>query len=218
PVFTGGSSVGPLDPPAALPGLPEFYNGANEAGTNPPDDPTQSVSLAVTAGATLAGINIVLNGFPSAADTCGAPTVIPAVPPAAPYTAGFDASAPPSPPSAPLQSCTFGGPNRNGHSVWFTFTAPTDLTLRARTTGSGYDTVLTASTGSCGSLTEIACNDDTNSLQSSLTFALDAGQTVLLEVTSFNTTASDVLQLQLTQVLPCDAAPLSGCHQPTVSG
>jgi len=38
--FTDGSSVGPLDPPAALPGLPEFYNGANEAGTNPPDDPT----------------------------------------------------------------------------------------------------------------------------------------------------------------------------------
>src|SRR5262249_26599700 len=67
-------------------------------------------------------------------------------------------------------------------------------------------------------LTEIACNDDTNSLQSSLTFALDAGQTVLLEVTSFNTTASDVLQLQLTQVLPCDAAPLSGCRRPTVPG
>src|SRR5262249_56500950 len=87
-----GSSVGPLDPPVALPGLPEFYNGANEAGTNPPDDPTQSVSLAVTAGATLAGINIVLNGFPSAADTCGAPTVIPA----APSTAGL--TAPPATP------------------------------------------------------------------------------------------------------------------------
>ena len=214
PLFTGGSSVGPLDPPAALPGPPEFYNGANEAGTNPPDDPTQAVSLAVTAGATQAGIDIVLNRFPPAADTCGAPIVIPAVP----YEAGFDASAATSTSLDPLQSCTFGGPNRNGHSVWFTFTAPTDLTLRAQTTGSGYDTVLTASTGSCGALTEIACDDDTTTLQSSLTFPLDAGQTVLLEVASFNTTTSDVLQLQLTQVLPCDAAPLSGCHQPTVSG
>ena len=214
PVFTGGSSVGPLDPPAALPGLPEFYNGANEAGTNPPDDPSQSVPLTVTAGATLSGIDVVLNGFPPATDTCGAPIVIAAVP----YAAGFDASAATSNPSDPLQSCTFGGPNRNGHSVWFAFTAPTDLTLRAQTTGSGYDTVLTASTGSCGALTEIACDDDTTTLQSSLTFALDAGQTVLLEVTSFNTTASDVLQFQLSQVLPCDAAPLSGCHQPTASG
>src|SRR5581483_1001162 len=59
--FTGGSSVGPLDPSALLPGPPEFWNGANEAGTNPPDDPSAAVPVAVTAGATVSGIDIVLN-------------------------------------------------------------------------------------------------------------------------------------------------------------
>ena len=212
--FTDGSSVGPLDPPAALPGLPEFYNGANEAGTNPPDDPTQSVSLVVTAGATLGRINVVINGFPPAADDCSAATVISTVP----FTAGFDASAATSVASDPLQSCTFGGPNQNGHSAWFTFTAPADMTLRADTTGSGYDTVLTADTGSCGALTEIACNDDSSGLQSSLTFALGAGQTVVLEVASYNAGASDVLLFHLAQVLPCGATPLSGCRKPTAPG
>jgi hypothetical protein len=62
PSFTGGSSVGPLDPPASLPGPPEFWNGANEAATNPPDDPTQAVPLTITAGTTTSGINIILNG------------------------------------------------------------------------------------------------------------------------------------------------------------
>ena len=135
-----------------------------------------------------------------------------------PFTAGFDASAATSVASDPLQSCTFGGPNQNGHSAWFTFTAPADMTLRADTTGSGYDTVLTADTGSCGALTEIACNDDSSGLQSSLTFALGAGQTVVLEVASYNAGASDVLLFHLAQVLPCGATPLSGCRKPTASG
>src|SRR5262249_46180513 len=34
--FTGGWSVGPLDPPASLPGVPEFWNGANEGASDPP--------------------------------------------------------------------------------------------------------------------------------------------------------------------------------------
>jgi len=69
--FTGGSSVGPLDPPALLPGPPEFWNGANEAGTNPPDDPSAAVPVAVTAGATVSGIDIVLN-----ASNCSATPVV----------------------------------------------------------------------------------------------------------------------------------------------
>jgi len=34
--FTGGSSVGPVDPPAVIPAVEEFYNGVNEAADNPP--------------------------------------------------------------------------------------------------------------------------------------------------------------------------------------
>ena len=55
--FTGGSSVGPIDPPITFPSE-EFYNGANESASNVVlDDPSQFT--AVTAGAT--GINIILN-------------------------------------------------------------------------------------------------------------------------------------------------------------
>src|ERR1700687_4431388 len=47
--FTGGSSVGPLSPPAAV-SLPEFWNGANEAATNPPDNPSAATAVPVSAG------------------------------------------------------------------------------------------------------------------------------------------------------------------------
>jgi hypothetical protein len=63
PVFTGGSSVGPLDPPTALPGPPELWNGIDEAGTNPPDDPAASTPLVIAAGATASGIDVVLNAL-----------------------------------------------------------------------------------------------------------------------------------------------------------
>ncbi|MEV8443586.1 PKD domain-containing protein [Actinosynnema sp. NPDC051121] len=46
------------------------------------------------------------------------------------------------------------------HSVWFTYTAPADGVLTATTAGSGYDTVLSAFTGSRGSLSQVGCNDD----------------------------------------------------------
>ncbi len=59
PSFTGGSGVGPLDPPATLPGPAEFWN-ANEASTNPPDDPTEATPITVAAGATT-GIDVVIN-------------------------------------------------------------------------------------------------------------------------------------------------------------
>ncbi|MFZ5876659.1 MAG: PKD domain-containing protein [Nitrospirota bacterium] len=60
--FTAGSNVGPLDPPVALPGPEEFYNGVNEAGTNPPDNPSSYTTVAATAGSATSGINVVLNG------------------------------------------------------------------------------------------------------------------------------------------------------------
>src|SRR5262245_22040120 len=61
PIFTGGSRVGPLDPPATFLAVPEMWNGANEDSTNPPDDPSVGVPLAVTAGATQGGIDFVMN-------------------------------------------------------------------------------------------------------------------------------------------------------------
>lgn len=61
PGFTGGSSVGPVDPPATLSPWPaEFYNGNQESGSAS-DTPSDKVPLTVTAGNPVTGINIIFN-------------------------------------------------------------------------------------------------------------------------------------------------------------
>lgn len=61
PQFTGGSSVGPLSPPAALPGPEEFYNGPDEGSASPPDDPLDFTVVPSVAGVPTTGIDIVFN-------------------------------------------------------------------------------------------------------------------------------------------------------------
>jgi hypothetical protein len=73
----------------------------------------------------------------------------------------------------------------NGHTVWYRLTTSADLTLVATTAGSDYDTTLSAYTGSRGSLTQVACNDDTNDLTSRITFEATSGTTYWLMVGSF---------------------------------
>jgi hypothetical protein len=58
PMFTEGSGVGPLSPPAPLPGPPEFYSGDAESDM---DDPRSKVEIEVTAGSRIENINIILN-------------------------------------------------------------------------------------------------------------------------------------------------------------
>src|SRR5262249_3150801 len=57
PTFIGGSSVGPFEVPMPIPGPPEFWNGPDEAGANPPDDPSVASPVTVVAGATTSGID-----------------------------------------------------------------------------------------------------------------------------------------------------------------
>jgi hypothetical protein len=96
----------------------------------------------------------------------------------------------------PLLTCGDAG-TRQGHSVWYVVTAPADGTITADTAGSSYDTVLAAFTGSCSSLTEVACNDDATGSQSRITFAVTAGSNYLLEATSFGRTPADTLALNV---------------------
>jgi hypothetical protein len=56
--FTGGSGVGPLDPPAATTGASEFWHQFESAS----DDPAKKDTLTVSAGQKLSNINIILNG------------------------------------------------------------------------------------------------------------------------------------------------------------
>jgi PKD repeat protein len=68
------------------------------------------------------------------------------------------------------------GCSSNG-SVWFAFTAPSNMQIEADTFGSNYATGLSAWTGSQGSLNLVACNEGFNSLQSKITFQAAAGTT-----------------------------------------
>jgi hypothetical protein len=200
PAFTGGSSVGPLDPPAVLPGPAEFWNGAAEAGAYPPDDPTLAAPVSVTAGATQSGIDVILNAIPPAPnDTCAAATVV-----AAPFLDVVNTTAATTAASDPFQSCTFGGPSRNEASVWYRFTPASTSTVVVDTLASDYDTVLTVHSGGCAVLTPVACNDDAGSgLQSAVSFIATAGTSYLIEVTAYEGTPGGKLELALVAIPGC---------------
>jgi hypothetical protein len=73
----------------------------------------------------------------------------------------------------------------NGPTVWYRFTPSQDIVLNANTFGSDYDTSVSVYIGSPGSLTQIACNDDSNGMQSSVTFEASAGETYYVMVGAF---------------------------------
>jgi hypothetical protein len=81
-------------------------------------------------------------------------------------------------------SCPF----TDGPDVSFAWTAPAAAMYTFSLIGSSYDTVLTLWSPACGGA-EIACNDDSGGLQSSLVAALGAGQTVLVVVDGYNDTS-----------------------------
>ena len=92
-----------------------------------------------------------------------------------------------SSPDDPVPPC---GNSTSARSVWYEFTAPGTGTIDVDTVGSDYDTILSAWTGDCGSLTAVpgACNDDidASTLQSGFIFAATAGTTYLFMVSDFD--------------------------------
>lgn len=114
-------------------------------------------------------------------------------------------------PSDP-SSCASSG------SVWFAFTPSSNMQIDANTFGSSYDTVLSAWTGTQGSLSLVACNDDFSGFQSRIGFQASAGTTYYFLVavccgSGFN--GGGNLQLSVSQVLPptndnfADAKPIA---------
>jgi hypothetical protein len=63
--FTGGSSVGPLESPFALPGVAEFWD-SNESAS---DDPTAKTAIPTAPGEQINDKNIILNGTPPKFDS-----------------------------------------------------------------------------------------------------------------------------------------------------
>ncbi|MBI1817423.1 MAG: DUF4215 domain-containing protein [Deltaproteobacteria bacterium] len=169
-------------------------------------DPFTSVAaLEVLAGQTIlfevtqfgdpGGGTVVFNSYfvaPATNDTCAAATLIPALP----FADAVDTTAATSAASDPRQSCT-DGPNAN--SVWYSFTASSNGMVFARTDGSDYDTVLTASSGACAAPTELACSDDVDPDVTSLVkVPVVAGQTVRFEVAQFDQPAGGTLVFHAT--------------------
>ncbi len=213
PNFIGGSSVGPLDIPAPLPGVPEFWNDLDEASANPPDDPNVAVPISVAGGATVSAIDITLNqGPPPPNDECADATEIPALP----FSDVLDTTGATQGAFDPLQSCTPQTIAQNSNSVWYRFTAPGDGVVHASTAGSTYDTLVGVLTGACGTLVEAACADDAGgSVQASLDVRVSTGGVYYVEVTGFRSGGGSMhLALSFTPDAACAPAPVAGCRAP----
>ncbi len=111
-----------------------------------------------------------------------------------PYSASLDTSGATVASDDPAMGA---GEGTNSHTVWYRFVAPGSGSVRATTAGSDYDTVLAAFTGSRGSLSLVASNDDVSpTVQSEVRFNVHAGTTYYLEGAQFGiSTGGGVLRL-----------------------
>jgi hypothetical protein len=73
----------------------------------------------------------------------------------------------------------------DGFTVWYDLTLAATTEVVLDTFGSDYDTTLSAFTGDRGALELVACNDDSQSLQSRIAFTAQAGVTYHLMVGAF---------------------------------
>ena len=78
--------------------------------------------------------------------------------------------------------CFGGGLGPDPATVWFSYTAAATGPLGATTFGSDYDTTLYIGTVSGGSFHQIACGDDSATVDSAVRFEATAGETYLFAV------------------------------------
>ena len=101
-------------------------------------------------------------------------------------------------PGNPEPDCVYGF----GHGVWYEFTAPVAGLLEVDTFGSDFDTGLALYTGTCGALTEVACNDDADGLLTSqVTEPMSAGTTYFILAGGYDSDAGN-LELDLNYYTP----------------
>ncbi|HEU0009655.1 MAG TPA: lysyl oxidase family protein, partial [Verrucomicrobiae bacterium] len=101
-----------------------------------------------------------------------------------------------------------------GHSVWWNWTAPSDMMATLTTDGSSFDTVLAVYVGPAyGALTKLASDNDSGAGNNSLvTFAATAGTTYHIAVSGLNT-AFGRIQLNVNPALNdqfANCLPISG--------
>lgn len=151
--------------------------------------------------------------MPPANDTCANAREIDALP----FRDVVDTSAATMDPTDPTLSC---GAGMDGHSVWYRFTV--NVSGQIAVNAAGYDTVVALHSGSCGSLVERACNDDTFGFPfSRLTASVSPGQSYFLEVTNLGPRPAGRLELLFNATsgpLCAVCSPGFGCGSRLVCG
>ncbi len=111
-------------------------------------------------------------------DTCARATVITT----SPFNAVVVTKTATTDAADPVPAC---GNHSRSKSVWFRYTAAHTGVVSVNTFGSGYDTLLSVFSGSCGALTPVTCNDNIFFFaQSRVTFNAIAGTTYYFMVTA----------------------------------
>lgn len=90
----------------------------------------------------------------------------------------------------------------NGPTVWYALTLAEDTRVAANTFGSAYDTTLSVYSGTPGALSQIACNDDFEGLQSRVEFDAIAGETYYLMIGAFASGPGGFYTLSVNVAMP----------------
>lgn len=111
-------------------------------------------------------------------------------------------------PADPILSCFFPAPAQGLNSIWFKFVAPGTSAVLDTSLSAVSDTTMALYSGTCGSLTEIACDDDSGTGLRSLINAvgLTPGNTYYIRISSFSAASVGSITLSLT----CSAGPPPG--------
>ncbi|WP_438007899.1 MXAN_6577-like cysteine-rich protein [Sorangium sp. So ce321] len=111
--------------------------------------------------------------------------------------------------------CAGGG----GPEATYAFTAPAYALYTFDSFGTSFDTVLHVHDGTCSG-PSLGCNDDTSGLQSQVKLLLDEGQTVIVVLDGYSSSASGAYTLNVRQtfVPPCPAIELGSTVPQTVTG
>lgn len=106
----------------------------------------------------------------------------------------------------PVFTCRFDGPEQGVATLWYRFTAQQTSARVTLCNNSDADTLLGIYSGTCGNLTQIACNDDFCGFKSQVcAFGLTVGQQYYIQLASYDVTSRGTFQLTLN--CPCPPPP-----------
>lgn len=82
--------------------------------------------------------------------------------------------------------------SEDSNSLWWKYTATASRELTIHTTESDFDTIVSVWTGTIHPLTQVACNDDDEGLQSKLTLSAEAGKTYYIRVSGVRSSTGNL--------------------------